>query len=457
MASNAGEFIIRVRTRAGMWRFNVSNSTTVLNLRQRITRDKGIPLEQQRLSLDQVGASPADDSAQLGALGLGHGDLLYLHTSDTVSNEMVHITSKGVKKTIGKGGVILPQDFETAATKKGFRPGLRDLRSMKMHWTLAEFAALDAQYNFKVTAPKESVCKQVSLNGDACNVFQMYVRSYAFAPRCGYLFGRYDEENSKTIVDVIYEPPQQVDASGELCLSEYTPDDLPLDSVLQVASSLGLQKVGWIFSHPYRNASSDSENSDEDDEYRFTAFELLESAEQQMEACGGSLSNVDKCKFVTVVVTANAEGMAEFDAFQCSPLCLQMTDAGALLEHEEKPGCCKVSETFTALVEGKPATAVSTSYFLSVVAIVQHKVSGLTCTFPIANRENTPLPNAALRSRLVNCSRQPHAARVADFQALLALVPIMGLESVLDLCKSVINPEVPVKEGYKLIIDSLVH
>jgi nuclear protein localization family protein 4 len=330
---------------------------------------------------------------------------------------------------------------------------------MKMHWTLAEFAALSAQYEFKVKPPKETPCAQVSLSGDACNVFQQYVRAYAFSPRCGFLYGRYDEGAKRTIVDVIYEPPQHVDASGELSLDGPSPEEA--DKLETVAKALGLERVGWIFSHPPRQMfgageGSDSEEDEDDDEYRFTAFELLESAEQQLDASGGNVEAAGNSKFVTVVVTANADGNAEFDAFQCSPLCLQMADAGALLEHETKPGLCKVSETFTAIVEGKPAPAVSTNFFIAVVAITQHTTPRLTYSFPVANRQDSPGAQAALRARLANTQRQPHAQRVADFQCLLALVDIMGADSVADICRSVMDPQVPMKEGYKLILDSLL-
>eukprot|EP00941_MAST-03F_sp_MAST-3F-sp1_P001818 g1818.t1 len=455
--SDSDSFIIRVRSRTGMWRFNVTKKTKIIDLRNRIFSEKGVKLSDQRLTLDQNGASPAADNAKLGALGLNHGDILYLLTDPNVTTGL---TRSGVAKTIGKGGVIMEASYESTANKKGFRPGLRDLRSMKMHWTLAEFAALDSQYEFKVKAAKEAACKQVSLNSAACNVFQQYVRSYAFAPRCGYLLGRYDEEASRTIVDFIYEPKQHVDASGELCIDN---DDL-LEPALHIAKELGLIKVGWIFSHPKRTMSSsedDDEYNDNDDDmggaddYRFTAFELLEAAEQQIDSINGDLSKAENCKFVTVIVTANDDGHAEFDAFQCSPLCLQMTDAGALLEHEEKAGLCRVSETFTALVEGKKADYVSTNFFISVVAITQHTTKGISCTFPIANRQGNPEPLAALRARMVQMSRQPYGARLADLQALLALLPIMGLESVLELCKSVVDPNIAVKEGYRLILDSL--
>ena len=41
-------------------------------------------------------------------------------------------------------------------------------------------------------------------------------------------------------------------------------------------------------------------------------------------------------------------------------------------------------------------------------------------------------------------------------QALLALSEVLGQDAIKDVCKSVLDPKVPMKEGYKLMIDSLL-
>ena len=47
--------------------------------------------------------------------------------------------------------------------------------------------------------------------------------------------------------------------------------------------------------------------------------------------------------------------------------------------------------------------------------------------------------------------------KISDFEALLCLTEVMGLESVQDLCKSICEPKkYPIKNGYKIIIDSLM-
>ena len=65
------------------------------------------------------------------------------------------MTSGGnMKRIIGKDGSIklVPADNaeEAGDDGRGFRKGQMALRDMKMQWTLAEFTAMDAQYNFKV-------------------------------------------------------------------------------------------------------------------------------------------------------------------------------------------------------------------------------------------------------------------------------------------------------------------
>jgi hypothetical protein len=68
-------------------------------------------------------------------------------------------------------------------------------------------------------------------------------------------------------------------------------------------------------------------------------------------------------------VSCDEQGMAVFDAFQLSPQCLEMVAEGALLPLPGKPNYCAVHETFTAMVEAKPAKAIDTDFFLANVPI----------------------------------------------------------------------------------------
>ena len=38
---------------------------------------------------------------------------------------------------------------------KGFRPGMRSLRSIKMHWNCGDFMHMDSQYEFNIKSQKK--------------------------------------------------------------------------------------------------------------------------------------------------------------------------------------------------------------------------------------------------------------------------------------------------------------
>ena len=81
-----------------------------------------------------------------------------------------------------------------------------------------------------------------------------------------------------------------------------------------------------------------------------------------------------------------------------------------------------------------------------------------TGTFPVRSRDKAPRGVNAMRSHLANIKKgSTHLEKISDFEALLCLTEVMGLESVQDLCKSVCDPKkYPIKDGYKIIIDSLM-
>ena len=84
---------------------------------------------------------------------------------------------------------------------------------------------------------------------------------------------------------MVYEPPQETSAiSFELL------DDPKADHVEGLASMLGLQKVGWLFAHPAREAG-----------FHFSGPEIMFAAEQQLEAAGG----VKDTPFVTIKMTVD--------------------------------------------------------------------------------------------------------------------------------------------------------
>jgi len=257
----------------------------------------------------------------------------------------------GGKQIAADGSIV---ERQTSDDSTAFRPGLLSLRAQKMQWSLADMNELDKQYTFKIKRHDNPSCARVSLDRASCNNFQQYCRKSSFeTARCGLLYGRYADpseaddgnaagggasgvpsssaalatstipQNPKhrklsdldekqdtrgprtALVDSIYEPPQRANGAGFTVLD---PDGGQMKAADAAAKALGMQRVGFIFSHPPRKTNGRHSG----EEFRFTGFECIEVAAQQLQATNGEL----RAPFVAVKVSCDEQGMAVFDAFQ---------------------------------------------------------------------------------------------------------------------------------------------
>lgn len=423
--------ILRVRSKNGIWRVPELNAqSTIGDVKRWIERTHAIATSSQVLSLDQAGSRSVQDSDTLLHLHLGHGDMVYLN----YEGDLITTGGRSGRK-INADGTVTHVMYHDRAEKNSFRPGLKALRDMKMHWTIGEFMRMDAQFEFKLQAQKQAHCSKVILDGASCNDFQSYLRQFAFQQtRCGWLYGTVNEETKEVTVDFIYEPPQEGDPYGFEVF-----DDPNADKVDAVAAALGREKVGWVFSHPPR----------EDESFHFSSREILLAAQLQADAGGkGSL-------FVTLKVTLDKEGQASFEAFQVSDQCLEMFGAGALVENESDPKTCAIHDTFTALVEAKEAKTVDNNFFLCVVPVSTHD-SGMKSAFPKLHREGNFRTRAALKEQLRKYSNEAFVKRISDFQLLIFLSDFLDAKTdIPSICESVKNPDVPLDSGYELLINSV--
>jgi nuclear protein localization family protein 4 len=267
------------------------------------------------------------------------------------------------------------------------------------------------------------------------------------------LYGKFvineETKEKKTIVQAIYEPPQQVDsdaAEGFVLL-----DDPMEESVEQIANMCGLTKVGWIFGCPQR-----------EDGLVLTAAEIIMAAELQLEAAGG----VEETPFVTVKVTmgkegkdGNGNGNVSVEAFQVSQQCMAMV-AEEALQVGVDPKIVHVNETFTAIQEGKESKTVDNNFFLCVVPIVQHTSELFVAQFPKANRDfgdRTP-SNDELKRQLAQSgsSGWTFIDLLSDFNLLIYLSKFLDVANDFPkITQSVVDRSVPLDDGYKIIIASM--
>lgn len=80
----------------------------------------------------------------------------------------------------------------------------------------------------------------------------------------------------------------------------------------------------------------------------------------------------------------------------------------------------------------------------------------LSSTFPIENR-NSPVTVRALKSHLDRTKSLPFVKRISDFHILLLLARFLDLSSDVPALAECVQTQMPVPEGYQLIIESLAN
>jgi len=416
------------------------------------------------LSRDPACQQPLDLGLSLKSQNLRHGSMIHCRvdpstcaTADAPSaaegNESGPVGSQdtsNMKRVIDKDGqikLVPTNEVRSSADDKGFRRGMMPLRDIKMAWTLSEFEAMDSQFVFKIKRQEQAICSQVSLDSPSIQNFQSYLQRFQFArKRFAFLYGKYeiseDSETKKTIVEAIYEPPQEPDSDAAEGFEQL--EDPLEENVDEIAKLLGLQKVGWIFGHPPR-----------EDDVILTAAEVIMAAELQLEAAEG----VEETPFVTIKVGQGKDGNVGVEAFQVSQQCMAMV-AEEALEISTNPGECKINETFTAIQEGKESKTIDNNFFLTVVPIVQHTSEVLVSQFPRVNRDlDDRMPSKDEMKRQLSksgTSGWTFVDLLSDFNLLIYMTEFLDINADFPkICQSVIDRDLPLDDGYKIIIASM--
>lgn len=455
--------LIRVRCNVGVWRVDgLSPNSKVEDILSGIAKTRPDAVYERPLCHDPACTQELNKERTLQDENLGHGSMIHCRVDpstcadvsakpkDAMEGEQEAETKSGnMKRIIDKDGsikLVPSNEVRDAKEDRGFRRGMMPLRDIKMAWTLNEFVAMNSQFEFKVQRQESAICKQVSLDSGSVGDFQSYLRRFQFTrKRFGFLYGKYldaEGDEKKTIVEAIYEPPQEADPNAAEGFEML--DDPMEETVEQIAQLCGLQRVGWIFGHPPR-----------EDGFVLSASEIIMAAEMQLEAAGG----VNETPFVTVKVTTGEGGNVSVEAFQVSQQCMAMA-AEEALEIGTNPGFCNINETFTAIQEGKESKTVNNNFFLTVVPIVQHSSEIFVSQFPKANRDlddRTP-SHDELKRQLSKSGTAGWSFidLLSDFNLLIYLAKLLDVNADFPkICQSIIDRNVPIDDGYKIIITSL--
>lgn len=443
------DITLRVRTQLGIWRVkDVPSTLKMSELRSRVESEHYTDCEGRAFTGDAEGKMVFLDEQTVSEVGLKHGDFVHILVDEEKTG--IHEESQLGTRTI-KNGNIIAKDYEAVSSTNGFRPGMQPLRNIKKQWTLNEFIAMDSQFEYKISRPEKAMCSGVEIDQNSLSNFQNYVYNALDLQqmRVGYLYGYYVDKSAhefedKSIdslkVEFIYEPPQNnTDETFEILED---PQQVTIDALCE---QLKVVKVGWIFAHPLREKG-----------FHFSNLEILEAAEQQLIAAEG----VNETPFITMKVTLNPETnelLAE--AWQVSKLCMEMAAEGAI-EPNSQPGSCRVNDTFTAYVEGKPNKEIDNNLFLNLVPVKGCTSDLFISDFPRNNRIGVTQSREDLKKQISKADTKGWKLQqlLGDFQLLLYLTQFLDLKSdLVPICNAILSPDksIPITEGHALIIRSL--
>lgn len=168
--------------------------------------------------------------------------------------------------------------------------------------------------------------------------------------RIGLLYGRYEHHKDvplgiKAVVTAIYEPQQKC-TRNSVELLEYD-----WDVVNKVAAGLGLRPVGWIFTDlvPLDTSTGTVKHFRGNINSHFlSAEECIMAADLQSRhpnACRLSPDGHFGSKFVTVVVTGDADNHIHFEGYQVSNQCMALVSDDCLIPTRDAPELGYVKES----------------------------------------------------------------------------------------------------------------
>lgn len=166
--------------------------------------------------------------------------------------------------------------------------------------------------------------------------------------RIGFLYGRYEVFEDvplgiKAVVAAIYEPPQEC-SRDEVKL---IPDDNEA-KVEELASHLGLRRVGWIFTDLIPDSKGNVKYLRHIDTHFLSAQECIMAGHFQSKypnVCKKATSGYFGSKFGTVMVTGNAEKQVHMEGYQVSNQCMALVRDDCLIPTVDAPELGYVKES----------------------------------------------------------------------------------------------------------------
>ncbi|EZG78230.1 putative nuclear pore associated protein [Gregarina niphandrodes] len=279
-------------------------------------------------------------------------------------------------------------------------------------------------------------------------------RSDMLVQRCGYLIGyyaadaHYGPSGTRAVVEAVYEPEQVGNMDGVEILGNPETDEL----VVRVSKALGLEVVGWVFTHLGRDKLVTGP------EVISMGRLQLAHAQENVHYTGYPVST-----FVTLTISPkeSLKGEPGSDAFMISDLGLALVRDGVLDEQTfpEDGKYCKIrtpdkDELMPTLLETtKETQQMDTDWLLVRLAESAPKQTRSfikRTQFPKTNRGPATFNDV---QTFLNSSLPPHE-KLADLHFLVFIAQSLGFESAEQIINA-IKTKTDIAQDYYVLLNSL--
>lgn len=268
--------------------------------------------------------------------------------------------------------------------------------------------------------------------------------------RIAHVYGYYAEDpvynkGVRAVIEALYEPPQENHLNNSLIM-----DDAFEVHVEMIASALGLERVGWLFTTYERDVF-------------LTSQEVIQAAKYQEMFKIRHPIGIDVSKQITIVLRCDAANNNQVtpEVYMVSDECQSLV-RDQLIEEPDNPKTLKIKQakdhSFTTkfFYQGKTVEEIELDFFIVNVAHGQpkntvHNVLDNT-DFPVANRENSQtLEN--LRKYLNARSHLKSYEKYANFHLLLFLAKMLDIHTAMAVAECV-RDKTEVPEHLEMLIES---
>eukprot|EP01053_Blabericola_migrator_P005928 Blabericola_migrator_1__5927@NODE_299_length_10197_cov_100_341955_g246_i0_p2_GENE_NODE_299_length_10197_cov_100_341955_g246_i0NODE_299_length_10197_cov_100_341955_g246_i0_p2_ORF_typecomplete_len489_score96_78NPL4/PF05021_15/6_4e51zfNPL4/PF05020_15/1_8e14UN_NPL4/PF11543_8/5_7e07ubiquitin/PF00240_23/0_00065Ubiquitin_2/PF14560_6/0_0023_NODE_299_length_10197_cov_100_341955_g246_i015633029 len=469
------DFILRVNGSVGRCRLLFdSKNTTLRDVKQRCAEKFSVPYEEVALTLQRNGAGGIlhGDNRKLRDLGLQSGVEVFLHslTTPVMMSSTPSLVSKGLA---GQGSQLIASpkgDGASSAFSKSRKSGTRKGTKSNKEHKFKPFEKFLDETEFQITSlpltmdyrpvkknrhgatklpPTISLKHQLYRHVDHLEVmnikemsqFVAYWRRDMAFQRAAFLIGYYKEDphynecGVRAVVEAVYEPPQM---SHTDCV-EIQSENPFLPVVERIAAALGLEIIGWVFTHLPRKKL-------------ITASEILQMGRLQLDRIHRGLhyTGYPISTFVTMTISPKEElrGEAGPDAFMLSDLGLAMIRDDLLSTNgtgEDDPLLIRQpnhDELMPMILEtAQGVDKLDTDWLL--VRVVDSAPKEPRSIFKRTSFPRMGRDKATFKDLRVFLQEAPALLksyeRYADFHFILYVAEVFGVDSALAICEAIMT------------------